>query len=202
MNAVFLRRLFGGASSDDPALFGRFLGRQAVYIAQKTVTDYCRVKAGAAESELFANADFRAAMRHCRWQVFFAAVSDVAAVAESWLRPHAGARAERVADAIASLAQAALESEPPPEEERSAALAAREAIPRRLASLLAAPPRPANLLPLAAEAPLFATLPVHPEQRVGEDAAIRGALRFHIVATQEEMERRFDAPRLAARLAP
>lgn len=201
MTTGFLRRILGAAPSDDPAAFGRFLGRQAVYVTQKTVVDYCRVKAGRAEAELFADRDFLAAMRHCRWQVYFAAMSDVAALAESWLRPHAGAAAGRVAEAIAALAQAAFDSEPAPEEERAAALAARETIPRRLTTMLAAPPRPANLLPLCAEAPLFATLPVHPEQRVGEDAAIRGALRFHILATQQEMERRFDAPRLAARLA-
>ena len=52
---------------------------------------------------------------------------------------------------------------------------------------------PANQLPLLAEAPLFATLPIHPDQRKGETPAIRGALRFHVVSTQQEMERRFDA---------
>lgn len=201
MTTGFLRRLFGAAASDDPAAFGHFLGRQAVYVAQKTVIDYCRVKAGLAEAELFADADFQAALRHCRWQVFFAALSDVAAVAESWLRPHAAGTAERVAAALAGLAQQALDSHSPPAEERAAAAAARAAIPRRLAALLAEPPRPADRLPLEALAPLFATLPIHPDQRIGEEAAIRGALRLHILATQEKMARRFDAPRLAARLA-
>ncbi|MCS6932879.1 MAG: hypothetical protein NZM27_11785 [Acetobacteraceae bacterium] len=201
MTTGFLRRLMGAARSDEPGAFGRFLGRQAVYVTQKTVVDYCRVKAGLAEAELFADRDFLAAMRHCRWQVYFGAISDVAALAEAWLRPHAGAAAERVAGAIAALAQEAFDSEPPPEEERDAAREARAAIPRRLSGLLAAPPLPANLMPLAAQAPLLATLPVHPDQRIGEEQAIRGALRFHIIAAQQEMERRFDAPRLAARLA-
>jgi hypothetical protein len=63
-----------------------------------------------------------------------------------------------------------------------------------------APPRPADRLPLLAEAPLLATLPIHPDQRKGETPSIRGALRFHVVSTQQEMERGFDAPALARRL--
>jgi hypothetical protein len=63
-----------------------------------------------------------------------------------------------------------------------------------------AAPQPANLLPLLAEAPLFATLPIHPDQRKGERPAIRGALRFHLVSTQQEMERRFDRAGLTAAL--
>ncbi|WP_270938723.1 hypothetical protein, partial [Falsiroseomonas oryzae] len=77
---------------------------------------------------------------------------------------------------------------------------ARDALPRHLALLQAEPPRSADRLALLAEAPLLATLPIHPDQRVGETPAIRGALRFHIVSSQQEMERTFDAPALAAAL--
>ena len=53
---------------------------------------------------------------------------------------------------------------------------------------------------ILAEGPLFATLPIHADQRIGEAPYIRGALRFHLVSAQQEAERRFDAPRLAVRL--
>jgi len=59
---------------------------------------------------------------------------------------------------------------------------------------------PATRLPLLAEPVLFATLPIHAEQREGEGIAIRGALRFQIVTTQPELKRRFDAPALAEAL--
>jgi len=59
---------------------------------------------------------------------------------------------------------------------------------------------PATRLPLQAEPVLFTTLPIHAEQRHGEGIAIRGALRFQIVTTQQELERRFDAPALAEAL--
>jgi hypothetical protein len=197
---TFLSRLLGRAGAAEPAALSRFLGRQAAYVAQKTVVDYCRVKAGRHESQLFADPDFLAALRHCRWQVFFAAVADVSALAEGWLRPHARGREAALGTALVALGRGVLEAEAVPDEERAARDAACEALAARLAALLAAPPVPADRMPLAAEAPLFATLPVHPEQRRGESEAIRGALRFHVVTTQEELERGFDAPRLAARL--
>ncbi|MBY0337353.1 MAG: hypothetical protein K2X11_12115, partial [Acetobacteraceae bacterium] len=78
--------------------------------------------------------------------------------------------------------------------------AAVEALPRRLAAMAGEPPVPADRLPLHAEPVLFATLPIHAEQRTGEAPAIRGALRFHIVMTQQELERRFDAAPLVTKL--
>jgi len=54
-------------------------------------------------------------------------------------------------------------------------------------------PHQAHRLPLLAETVLFATIPVHAEQRRSETIAIKGALRFQIVTTQQELERRFGA---------
>ena len=68
-----------------------------------------------------------------------------------------------------------------------------------LARLQLAAPRDARTLPLLAEAPLFATLPIHPDQRKGEGPSIRGALRFHMLSTQQEMERGFDPAGLSLR---
>jgi hypothetical protein len=196
-----LDRLFGRQRPAEPAVLQAFLARQAAFVTQKTVIDYCRVKSGRAERELFADADFQAALRHCRWQTFAAAVQDLAAVTEAWLRPHAGGRDAGLADGVARLGAAILDAAPAPAEQRASLDAARDALPRHLAQLQQAPPLPANRLPLLAEAPLLATLPIHPDQRIGETPSIRGALRFHIVSTQQEMERGFDAPALARALS-
>jgi hypothetical protein len=177
-----------------------FLGRQAAFVAQKTVLDYCRVKAGLSEKKVFADPDFAAALEHCRWQVFLASLADVAALTEAWLRPHAGGATEALAAGLARAHAAALAATPPPAAEAEAGRAAARALPGHLAGLQLAPPRAANMLPLLAEAPLFATLPVHPDQRLGEGPSIRGALRFHIVSTQQEMERQFEPRALAAAL--
>lgn len=197
---MVLLDLFRTRRSAAPEELGRFLQAQRAYVAQKTVMDYCRVKSGRNEKRYFTDADFLAALHHCRWQVYFAALNDVTALLEAHLRPHLPGREGLLAEALLALHAAALAREPPPELERPSAEQARETLPRHLAELQMAPPRPAHRLPLLAEPVLFATLPIHAEQRQGESLAIRGALRFQVVSTQQELERRFDAPALAARL--
>ena len=194
--ASWLRR----SRSDDPTALRDFLGRQTAFVTQKTVLDYCRVKAGRRERETFADPDFQAALTHCRWQVYGAAAADLAAMAESWLRPHASGAKAQLADTLSHLMAEVTDAADPPYAERADLLAARSAIRRHLATLQDEPPVPADRLPLLAEAPLLATLPIHPDQRRGETPAIRGALRFHLVSAQQEMERAFDAPALTARL--
>lgn len=198
--STFFTRLFGRPKSSDPEALRLFLVRQTAFVTQKTVLDYCRVKAGRRERETFADPDFIAALAHCRWQVYGAAAADLAALVESWLRPHARGKEGRLAAAITRLAIEVMDAASPPETERADLEAAKSAVPRHLAVLQQAPPLPADRLPLLAEAPLLATLPVHPDQRRGETPAIRGALRFHVVSTQQEMERAFDAPELTAAL--
>ncbi|MFM2147717.1 MAG: hypothetical protein RLZZ187_23 [Pseudomonadota bacterium] len=195
-----LGRLFRRPRSGAPGEFQTFLDRQAAFVAQKTVLDYCRVKAGLRERQMFANPEFQAALVHCRWQTFAGAVQDVTALAEAWLRPHAAGREAQLAAALAAVGARILADAPVPPEEADSLTGAAAALERHLSDLQDAPPRSADRLPLLAEAPLLATLPIHPDQRIGETPAIRGALRFHIVTTQQEMERAFDAPALAANL--
>jgi hypothetical protein len=197
---AFLSFLFGRPNSSDPAAFDAFLSRWAAFVAQKTVLDYCRVKSGANEKKVFADPDFAVALEHCRWQVFLAALADIAGLAEAWLRPHCPGQEAALAARLAAWHTGALAGQDIPELERESGEAAQRAIAGHLAQLQAAPTLPAHRRPLLAEAPLFATLPIHADQRRGEALAIRGALRFHIVSAQQEMERGFDPAGLCAAL--
>ncbi|MCA3350366.1 MAG: hypothetical protein INF97_07220 [Roseomonas sp.] len=196
----FLRRLLGSPPSQEPEAFGAFLHRQGAFVAQKTVLDYCRVKIGRNEVAFFGDPDFQAALNHCRWQVFLAAQSDVMALAEAWLRPFWRGQEPLLADRLVALHADFMADDTPPEEEKAAFAASLTALPGHLAGLQLAAPHNARTLPLLAEAPLFATLPIHADQRKDEGPAIRGALRFHMVSTQQEMERGFDPAGLSARL--
>jgi hypothetical protein len=197
---TFVARLFGRVRRTEPAELQTFLARRASFVAQKTVLDYCRVKTGRAERLAFSDPDFQAALTHCRWQTFAGTAQDVTAMAEAWLRPHAAGREPALAEALAAFGAAVLDAAPVPAEERETLEAAKAGLLHHLRMLQDAPPLPADRLPLRAEAPLLATIPFSPDQRVGETPSIRGALRFHVVTTQQEMERAFDAPGLAARL--
>lgn len=192
--------IFRPRRSASPSDLSRFLGAQSAYVAQKTVLDYCRVKSGRNEKRYFTDPDFLAALAHCRWQVFFASLSDVTAMIEAHLRPLVPGREAALAQGLAALHAAALLSEPPPPEEMPSAADARDMLPHHLAGLQLKPPYPAHKLPLLAEPILFATMPIHADQRQGESIAIKGALRFQMVTTQQEMERRFDAAKLACNI--
>jgi hypothetical protein len=192
--------LFRRPRTNTAAALETFLGRQAAFVTQKTVFDYVRVKAGLQENRMFADAAFQAALNHCRWQTFGGAAQDMAAMAEAWLRRHAAGRESALADALAAIGGAILDAAPATPDQRAGLDAARAALRRHLAQLQLAAPKSAYKLPLLAEAPLLATIPIHPDQRIGETPAIRGALRFHVVSSQQEMERAFDAPALAAAL--
>ncbi len=194
--ALGLMQMFRRPRSTDPQLFTAFLQAQASYVAQKTVLEYCRVKSGRNEDIHFANPDFQAALTHCRWQVYFAALADLSALFESGLRPHAAGREAALAAAMTSVHATALARETPPEAEAATTWE----LPHRLAAQQQEAPWTADRLPLSAEPVLFATLPIHADQRQGESIAIRGALRFQVVTTQQEWERRFDPAGLAAAL--
>jgi len=192
-----LSSLFRPRRSHSPADLAAFLHAQAAYVAQKTVLDYCRVKTGRAEKQYFTDPDFLAALQHCRWQVFFAALTDVTALLEAHLRPHTTGPGLMLAQQLAALHQTALGAEAPPRNEAAAAAEASDGVLRHLLALQDQAPYEAHRLPLLAEPILFATLPIHAEQRAGESLAIKGALRFQMVTTQQELERRFDAGKLA-----
>ena len=187
--------------AQEPAVLEAFLARQAAFVAQKTVIDYCRVKSGRFERHTFADPDFQAALRHCRWQTFAGSLQDVTALAEAWLRPHAPGREAALSAGLAALGARVIDTADAPPEERDTLDSKKAALLRHLARLQERPPASADRLELQAEAPLLATLPIHPDQRVGETPSIRGALRFHIVTTQQEMERTYDAPALATALS-
>ena len=186
--------------SSDPEAFAVFFDRQTSFVVRKTVEDYCRVKAGRSETKMFADPDFQAALIHCRWQTYAATAQDMAALAEAWLRPVASGQEAPLAAALTALFGDMLRRADAPEEERPTLRDAADALPYLLAAAQLAPPVSADRRALRAEQPLLATLPVHADQRVGETLAIKGALRFHMVSTQQEMERAFSPAPLCSAL--
>ena len=183
--------------SASPADLAVFVARWGAFVAQKTVLDYCSVKLGLMWEQARREPVFAAALRECRWRVYFASQGDVAALIEARLRPHVRGAEERLADRVAALAVMALASTDPPDHLRGAGETAAAGYRRTLARLQLAPEHSATTLPLQAGPVLLETLPIHPELRRGDSVAILGALRMHIVSTDQELERQFDLAALA-----
>jgi hypothetical protein len=194
-----LGRMFTRPRSADPAAFGAFLAGRGAYLAQKTVLDYCAVKLGVNWHSALSDPGFTAPLTTCRWRTYLAAQSDVAAMAEAWLRPHARAPAALVAP-IAALAAAAIRTAGAPSALAVEAEQAAEAIAPRLARLQLAPPRSPMELPLDSGPVLLETLPIHPNLRKGETVSILGALRMHLVSAEQDLARQFAPGPLAAAL--
>lgn len=184
----------------DVGAFATFLAAQGAFVAQKTVMDYCGVKLGVNWQKAQEEPVFAELLADCRWRVYFAAQGDVAAMAESWLRPFVPGREPALADALAGLAAEAIGRAGAPSRLAAEAEAARAGIAARLAQRQLAAPLPANALALDAGPVLLETLPIHPDLRRGERVSILGGLRMHMVAAQQEMERRFVPAALAAAL--
>jgi hypothetical protein len=198
----WLGRILGGqgaaAKRADPAAFAAYLGTRAAFVAQKTVLDYCAVKFGRHWEKAQADAAFAEALAACRWAVFWPAGGDLFVAGAAWLQPLASEPA-RMIDRLADLVPRALDAAGAAAGGPDRAEAERQ-IRLRLAALATeAPPRVATMK-LAAAAPLLATLPVHPDQRVGEEPAIVGGLRMNFLAMVQDLERAFDPAPLAAAL--
>ncbi|MDW8443780.1 MAG: hypothetical protein RML45_05325 [Acetobacteraceae bacterium] len=79
-----------------PADLAVFIARWGAFVAQKTVLDYCAVKLGLNWEHARREPVFAAALRDCRWRVYFAAQGDVAALVEARLRPYARGAEEQL----------------------------------------------------------------------------------------------------------
>lgn len=182
----------------DPAAFAAYLGTRAAFVAQKTVLDYCAVKFGRHWEKAQADPAFAEALAACRWAVFWPAGGDLFVAGATWVQPHA-AHPARLLDRLATLVPQALDAAGAPPARPDRADAERQ-IRLRLAALATEPAPRMATMKLAAAAPLLATLPVHPDQRVGEEPAIVGGLRMNFLAMVQDLERAFDPVPLAAAL--
>lgn len=183
---------------DDPAVFGAFLGSRAAFVAQKTVLDYCGVKLGVNWAKAQTEPRFAAALDACRWAVFWPSMIDLSLAGGRWLLPHA-AHPARMAEGLATVAVAALAEQAAAGDPAVRADTA-QLLRARLLALPQAPPAGPATMPLSAAKPLLETLPIHPDLRQGEKAAILGGLRMNFVAATVDMERRFDPRLIALRL--
>jgi hypothetical protein len=195
-----LVRLLRRTKSADPDAFAAFLAARGAYLAQKTVLDYCAVKLGVNWHNALNDPVFTAPLTACRWRTYLVAQGDVAAMAESWLRPHAPEPARLVAP-LAAIVTAAIATVGVPEAFAAEAEAAKAAIAPKLARLQLGPTHEPTTLPLDSAAMLLATLPIHPDLRKGETVSILGALRMHLVSAHQDMERGFAPAALATALA-
>lgn len=183
-------RLGRAAPIASAAALKEFLTRESAYLAQKTATDYCQVKAGLNWQKLFSEPDFQAALNVCRWEGFAGVLADAVLAVEGRLRD--AAEAQRVAEALLALHESILSAHPPPPHLAQGWAPEVEAFAGRMSRARLARPLPAASLAEAGAERLFAALPIHPDLRRLDFEMVSNAVRFGLVSMSQALDRRLD----------
>jgi hypothetical protein len=176
-----------------------FFAAQTAYVAQRSVIEYCRARAGLNWDKLFSEQLFLERLEVCRWEAYAVVLAELAELALTRLRRDGTADPETYLPALAAAAQAALLRHPVPGHRTSWADAA-DAIERHLARALLAAPRPVHLLGVHSADTIFDLLPIHAELRPEDREMFQNSVRFAICGVSEVMARCFDLPALEASL--
>jgi hypothetical protein len=180
-----------------------FLQERASLIAQKCAIDYCRGKTGLASYALFTEKSFLDALDVCRWEAFAAVLGDLFILTEAHLRGHAAA-AQRplLAEALVRLHAEVLDALPAPVHRPDGWGDALASFALRFSSATAAEaPKALDVADHSAKR-LFDTLPIHSSYRELDEEVVYGAVRFRMIAVNQELQRRVAAAELVGQLVP
>lgn len=175
-----------------------FLGRQAAFVSQKCTIEYCRVRAGYNWDLLMRERPFLDALEICRWNALAYVLADMAIIAEGWLRPHAGAGGDLLADRLAADFATTLAGHPVPQHRPEGWGSEIEALRQRLAAARLATPKPVHEVGKTAGGRIFETLPIHPSLRLHDRELIANNIRFNLCRSFEDMEAEVDPVAVAA----
>ncbi len=184
-----------------PGELKTFVQERASLIAQKCAIDYCRGKTGLASYALFTEKTFLDALDVCRWEAFAAVLADLLILTEGHLRPHAGdAQRAPLAEALLRAYSEILGAAPAPAHRPSGWGDMVAAFDARLRSAMSTePPKAVDIADHSAKR-LFETLPIHSSYRELDEEVVYGAVRFRMIAVNQDLQRRLAAPDLLRRL--
>lgn len=85
-----------------------FMDSRAAFLAQKSIVEFCRVRAGVYWQKLFSEKDFQTALNHSRWRAYPACYAMMAEMVEGALREPAGVRQRGLPAALETVARASV----------------------------------------------------------------------------------------------
>lgn len=180
---------------------GTFLQERALLIAQKCAIDYCRGKTGLASYALFTEKPFLDALEVCRWEAFAVVLGDLLILVETALRPQvAPDKRARLCTALIALHARILASTPAPAHRAHGWHDVADSFVLALEAASAAAPRQALDVADRSAKRLFDTLPIHSSYRELDEEVVYGAVRFRMIAVNQELHSRIAPADLARAL--
>jgi hypothetical protein len=180
-----------------------FLDRQAAFLAQKTVVEYCRARSGLNWQALFNDSSFQAALEESRWSAYVAVLQDMLLVAEGYLRPYVAAQPPVLTWWLEAALRSILDSHrtDAPAGHVAAWPEATATFSRRLARAQLGEPHDPAQIAEAAGAIVFDTLPIHSRLRSPDREMVVNAIRFGMLAFFDRLREAANEPaRLAEQL--
>jgi hypothetical protein len=174
----------------DAVAFAQFLKEQSAFVSQKTVVEYCRIKAGVRWQKLFGEKDFKVALEVSRWISMRAVLCDLAVIVEGYLRdaarPHEMALANALGDMILQILSGYDRGPAWQQESRETV----DELRRRLARTQMAAPLTPDRVARTSGGIVFDALPVHSMLRAHDREVIVNNIRFGVMRFWEDLNAR------------
>jgi hypothetical protein len=178
-----------------------FLSRQAAFVTQKCVTEFCRVRAGVYWEKLFREEQFQNALLASNWAALTPVIAMLSEMLEGALRAEAGGDVEKLRSQIALLASEVRdEAGFPAHLDRTVWDSQSGLVEERLAHAALAAPRPVRHLPDPLARQVFDALPMHADLLKNDFDYIFNNLRMNLLRAHSDFIDEADIPVLVRNL--
>lgn len=187
-----VRRVFvRPAAIDSTEALAEFIDSRSAFMAQKCVTEFCRVRAGVHWEKLFGEEIFQRALIQSNWAAYTPAMAMIAEMVESHLRPESGGRRSEIVARLTLLADGLRSGKSLPEDADAAGWAAQDQMVAEALSRTAfQPARPVRMMPEPLARTIHAALPMDSSVVEADYDYIFNNLRMNLLRAHDEFSQR------------
>ena len=186
----------------DLVALGSFVDEQAFLLAESSVRDYSRLRAGAGADALLTDTVFGAALDKACWEAYPHALAMTGTVFEAKLRPHAGEKSHAMLVGLVAIIRERFDRRAVPKSIGEADWrAGRTELMRSLNDLAHQRPKSAEMVVHDHSSFYLAIMPLHANLAGDDFPALCNHLKAALLQIEKTFAQRADLPVLAAQLA-
>lgn len=200
---AFLKRMFAKPKPiESRAELVAFVDSHAAFVSQKSVTEYCRSKAGVNWDKLMLEKDYLDAINASRWQAYIHVLDDIIVMFEAQLRPLFDGRLEDLANALVALESDVIKSHDIPIVPEGGWSEHLHALKSRIGFLQEGPAHPVQETAKVSGEKVFEVLPIHGRLRHHDHELVVNSVRFLMLGAHTKMLALAEPERIAGLLLP